>query len=161
MKFELCRNPNFGLATEARGCKVACQKKDLWVTSHAPGNTKSVRERTLTLPSKLPCWELDSQMDSQIFRGDCRGQNPLPWIIFYIIKNLLKRRCLKWARVAHLDIWNTSYGQKKCQESNWKFDFRPLKVSNQPDFLHRDLTWRMLASFVTWLKLFDEEKWPR
>jgi hypothetical protein len=31
----------------------------------------------------------------------------------YIIGNLLERRCLKWARIAHLDIWNTSYGQKK------------------------------------------------
>jgi hypothetical protein len=43
--------------------------------------------------------------------------------ILYIIKKLLKRRCLKWARIAHLDIWNTSYGQKNGQESNWQFDF--------------------------------------
>jgi len=32
-----------------------------------------------------------------------------------------------------LDICNTSYGKKKGQESNWKFDSRPLKVGNQPD----------------------------
>jgi hypothetical protein len=38
--------------------------------------------------------------------------------IFYIIEKLLERRCLKWAHTAHLDIWNTSYGQKKSQESN-------------------------------------------
>jgi len=30
-----------------------------------------------------------------------------------IIEKLLERRCLKWACIAHLDIWNTSYGQKK------------------------------------------------
>jgi hypothetical protein len=30
----------------------------------------------------------------------------------------------------HLDIWNTSYGQKKGRESNWQFDFRPLKFGN-------------------------------
>jgi hypothetical protein len=30
---------------------------------------KSVRAWTLTLPSEFPFWELDSQMDSQIFRG--------------------------------------------------------------------------------------------
>jgi len=24
---------------------------------------------------------------------------------FYIIEKLLKRRCLKWARMTHLDIW--------------------------------------------------------
>jgi hypothetical protein len=33
--------------------------------------------------------------------------------------------------VTHFDIWNTSYGQKK----GWQFDFRPLKVKNRPDFL--------------------------
>jgi len=37
--------------------------------------------------------------------------------------------------MAHLDIWNTNYGQKKGQESNWQFDSRPLKVGNRPDFL--------------------------
>jgi hypothetical protein len=35
----------------------------------------------------------------------------------------------------HLDIWNTRYGQKKGQKSNWQFDSRPLKVRNWPDFL--------------------------
>jgi hypothetical protein len=34
-----------------------------------------------------------------------------------------------------LDIWNTSYGQKKGRKSNWQFDSRPLKVRNRPDFL--------------------------
>jgi hypothetical protein len=66
---------------------------------------------------------------------DCRGQNPSSWRILYIIENLLKRKCLKWARIAHLDIWNTSYGQKKGWESKWQFDSRPLKVKNRPDFL--------------------------
>jgi hypothetical protein len=47
----------------------------------------------------------------------------------------LKQRCLKWARIAHLDIWNTSYGQKKGRESNWQFDFWPLKVENWPNFI--------------------------
>jgi hypothetical protein len=31
----------------------------------------------------------------------------------------LKLRCLKWAHIAHLDIWNTNYNQKKGRESNW------------------------------------------
>jgi hypothetical protein len=34
--------------------------------------------------------------------------------VLCIIEKLLKRRCLKWAHIAHLDIWNTSYGQKKA-----------------------------------------------
>jgi hypothetical protein len=37
--------------------------------------------------------------------------------------------------MTYLDIWNTSYGQKKGQESNWQFDSQPLKVKNWPDFL--------------------------
>ncbi len=47
----------------------------------------------------------------------------------------MKLRCLKWVRMIHLDIWNTSYGQKKGQNSNWQFDFWPLKVKNWLDFL--------------------------
>jgi len=47
----------------------------------------------------------------------------------------LERKCPKWARITHLDIWNTSYGQKKGRESNWQFDSRPLKVKNRPDLL--------------------------
>jgi len=38
--------------------------------------------------------------------------------VIYIIEKLLKLRCLKWAYITHLDIWNTSYGQKKGWESN-------------------------------------------
>jgi hypothetical protein len=41
----------------------------------------------------------------------------------------------KWARVAHLNIWNISYGQKKDWESNCQFDSRPQKVKNRPDLL--------------------------
>jgi hypothetical protein len=40
----LCRNPSLGLATKARGYKVAGQEGDPGVTSHAPGSAKSVRE---------------------------------------------------------------------------------------------------------------------
>jgi hypothetical protein len=37
--------------------------------------------------------------------------------------------------MTYLDIWNTSYGQKKGRESNCQIDSRPLKVRNRPDFL--------------------------
>jgi hypothetical protein len=55
----------------------------------------------------------------------------------------LKFRCLKWAHITHLDIWNTSYGQKKGQESKWQFDSGPLKVRNRSDFL----AWRWRATY--------------
>jgi hypothetical protein len=60
---------------------------------------------------------------------------PMDWRIIYIIEKLLKCRCLQWARMTHLDIWNTSYGQKKGRESNWQFDSQPLKVKNRPNLL--------------------------
>jgi hypothetical protein len=57
----------------------------------------------------------------------------------YIIGKLLKRRYLKYARILHLDIKNTSCGQKKGGESNSResasFDSRPLKVENRPKIL--------------------------
>jgi hypothetical protein len=59
---------------------------------------------------------------------NCSGQNPSVWRFFYIIKNKLKFKCLKWAHMTHLDIWNTNYDQKKGRE--WR-----LKVGNWPDFL--------------------------
>jgi hypothetical protein len=49
------------------------QKGDSGVISHVPGSAKSVREWTFTLPSELPCWELESQMDSQIFKAWLQG----------------------------------------------------------------------------------------
>jgi hypothetical protein len=51
-------------------------------------------------------------------KGDLRGQVSMARGALYINKKLLKRRCLKWARIAHLDIWKASYGQKKGRESN-------------------------------------------
>ncbi len=66
---QFCRNPTLGFTTKARGCKVEGQEKDPGITPHAPGSAKSVRAWTLTLPSELQCWELESQMDSWIFRA--------------------------------------------------------------------------------------------
>jgi hypothetical protein len=64
---------------------------------------------------------------------DCRGQNTSHCGVLHITGKLLKRRCRKWARMNHLDIYSTSYAKKKGRESNWQFDSRPLKVRNRPD----------------------------
>jgi hypothetical protein len=66
-----------------------------------------------------------SQWTPEPSESNCRGQNTFHWRILYIIIKLWKCRCLKWARMTHLDICNTSYGKKKGQESNWQFDSRP------------------------------------
>jgi hypothetical protein len=75
---------------------------------------------------------MESRWTFEISESDCRGQNSMDCGVFYIIGKLLKRRCIKWAHIAHSNIWNTSYGQKKGQESNCQFDSRPLKVKNRP-----------------------------
>jgi hypothetical protein len=72
-----CRNPNLGLTTKARGCKVAGEERHPIATSHVPGSAKSVREWNLTPISELPCWELKSQKDSQIFRAQLQGSKIL------------------------------------------------------------------------------------
>jgi hypothetical protein len=100
-----------------------------------PWVQKSVRAWTFTLPSEFPFWELESRWIPKSSKGNCRGQHPLAWRLFYIIGNLLKRRCLKCARITHLDIWNTSYDQMKSRKSNWQFDSWPLKAANRPDSL--------------------------
>jgi hypothetical protein len=64
---------------------------------------------------------------------NCKGQNTLPWGVFYTIEKALKCRCRKWPCMSHSDIYSTSYGQKKGRESNWQFDSRPQKVGNRPD----------------------------
>jgi hypothetical protein len=68
--------------------------------------------------------------------------------VLYIIENLLELKCLKWACIAHLDIWNTNYGQKKGRESNCQSDSRLEKVKNQLDLLgrrkHATYCWEVL-----------------
>jgi hypothetical protein len=49
-------------------------------------------------------WESRGTPESS--EGDCRSQNSMAWRVFYINGKLLERRCLKWAHIAHLDIWN-------------------------------------------------------
>jgi hypothetical protein len=93
-----------------------------------------VKEWTLTFPREIPLWELKSQRTLEFSKNNCRGQNSVDWIFFYIIRNLLKLKCLKWVRMTHLDTLNTSYGQKKSWESNWQFDSWPLKVRNCLNF---------------------------
>ncbi len=76
-------------------------------------------------------WESSETPKNSEF--NCRGQNTLPWSVFYTIEKFLKCRCRKWPRMNHSDIYSTSYVRKKGRESNWQFDSRPLKVGNRPD----------------------------
>jgi hypothetical protein len=137
------RNPTLGLATKARVCKRSGQERD-------PGVWESVKMNTHTLkwtPMLGVGVPMDSRWTPESSKSDCKGQNPSPWRIHYIIGNLLKRRCLKWIRMTHLDICNTTYGQKKSWESNWQFDSWPQKVENRPDSL--TCRWRATCRWKT------------
>jgi hypothetical protein len=82
---------------------------------------------------------MESRWTPKTSESNCKGQTSMDYGVPYIIRKLLKRRYLKWARIPHLDIKNTSCGQKKGRESNSResasFDSRPLKVGNQPEIL--------------------------
>jgi len=114
--------------TKTRAYKVAGQEG-------SPRVKESVREWTPTFPKGFPFRELESQWTPECSESNCKGQNSMDWKVLYTIGKLLKHRYLKWACITHLDIWNTSYGQKKGQESNWQFKSWLVKVGNQPDFL--------------------------
>jgi len=93
-----------------------------------------VKEWTLTLSKELPLWELEFRWTHKFSKSDYKGQNSMDWEVPYIIEKFFERRCLKWAPMTHLDIWNINYGKKKGWESNCQFDARPLKFGNHPDF---------------------------
>ncbi len=85
----------------------------------------------LHTPKWAPTLGVESQWTAKSSKGNCRGQNSLDWKVLYIFEKILECRCLKWVCMTHLDNQNTSYGQKKGQESNCQFDSRPLKVRNR------------------------------
>jgi hypothetical protein len=54
-------------------------------------------------PKWAPTLGVGVPMDSEFFKNNCKGQNPLDWGFPYIIRKLLEHRCPKWARMTHLD----------------------------------------------------------
>jgi len=74
--------------------------------------------------------KMESSGTPENSEDDLRGQISSPWCVLYRNGKILKSRCPKWPRIAHLDICSPSYGKKKGRESNCQFDSRPLKVGN-------------------------------
>ncbi len=144
---------NYIVATLALGSWLKQGFARLWAKKEAMSHTtyswecERVWGNEPSHPQGVPFWELEFRWAPEFSEDDCRGQTSMAWCVPYIIGKLLKFRCLKWARIAHLDIWNTSYSQKKGQKSNWQFDFRPLKVKKWPDF--RVCKWRVTYCWKT------------
>jgi hypothetical protein len=91
--------------------------------------------------------DLESFGTPERLEFDNRGQNTSHWGVLGVIGKVLKCRCPKSPRIGHLDICSPSYGKKKGRESNWQFDFQPLKVGNRPlpDIRIGSATWRWKA----------------
>ncbi len=92
----ICDNPSLGLATKAKVCKVMGQEeaqewRKVW------GNEPSHSQGSFHFGS------LKSQWTSESSKNDCKGQNPMDWIVLCIIEKILKLKCLKWVRMTHLD----------------------------------------------------------
>jgi hypothetical protein len=98
-----CRNPSLGLVTKARACKGVGQEGSPWVTSHALDNAKECEEMNPHTPKGVPTLGVGVPVDSRIFRRRLQGSKPMDWKVFYIIEKMLKLRCLKWARMTHLN----------------------------------------------------------
>jgi hypothetical protein len=149
-KGRVCRNPSLGMRPKQGVARSHAKRKTRESHHMLPGvqrvwgNEPSHSQVNSNVGSWSPKWTPASS------ERDCRGQKSLPWRVLYIIGKLLKLKCLNWACIAHLDIWNTSYAQKKGRESNYQFDSRPLKVGNRPNFL----ACRQLATY-RW-KALDE-----
>jgi hypothetical protein len=62
---------------------------------------------------KMGTW--GSTTTPEISEFNCKGQNTSHWGVLYIIGKLSKCRCRKWARMSHLDIYNTSYDLRKAR----------------------------------------------
>jgi hypothetical protein len=121
----------------------------------------------LTLPKVR---KMESSETPENSEDDLRGQICSPWCVLHINEKLLKCKCPKWPRIAHLDICSPSYGKKKGQESNCQFDSRPLKVGNRPlpDVASRSATrrWKALDKSYNFgldlvpIQVRGEELWP-
>jgi len=76
-----CHNPNLGLTTKARGCKVTGQKGSPGVMPHALGSARECEgigphtpKGTPTLGVGLP---VDSRWTSKCLESNCKGKNPM------------------------------------------------------------------------------------
>jgi len=121
----------------------------MWKSHTLLGTWESVREWTHTLPSELPFWKLES---IEFLKNGLRGRNSLNWKLPNIIGKFFRCKFLKWVRIIHLNIYDTSYDWKKGWKLKCQFDSWPLKVKNHLE-LH---AWQNLKiqSIIYWTKIF-------
>jgi hypothetical protein len=112
-------NPGLGLVTKARGlqgCGPTGRPKNHLTCSWECKECEAMNPHTFKW---TPIVGVRVENGLPFLEHNYRGQNPLVRRVLYITRKLLKRTCLKLACITHLDIWNTSYDQKKGWELNW------------------------------------------
>jgi len=78
-------------------------------------------------------WDLGVLRESWHFRVWLQGSKHLTLGCSLYHWKIIKVYMSKMGSHGHLDISSTCYGKKKGWESNWQFDFRPLKIRNRPN----------------------------
>jgi len=68
------RNPSIGLATKARGCKVAGQERSLGLMLHVLGSARECEGIDPHTPKGTPTLGVGVLVDSQIFRRRLQGE---------------------------------------------------------------------------------------
>jgi hypothetical protein len=100
----LCRNPSLGLMTKAKGLQGCGPRLNLGVAISCPGSAKECEGKKPHIPKWTPMLELESRWTPKCLESDCKGQNAMARGVLYIIRNLLKLRCLKWTCII---IWTS------------------------------------------------------
>jgi hypothetical protein len=104
-----------------KACKGAGQVWRLGITFHVPGTVRECEGMNSHTPKWAPVLRVEVPMNSWIFREWLQGSKPIGL-------KILERKCLKWACMTHLDISNTSYGQKRAGSQIWL----PTTKSREP-----------------------------
>jgi hypothetical protein len=109
-----CHNFKLGFVTKlARGMERWQSNMQPRSHIHALGSARECEGMSPHTPKRAPILGVGVPRDSQIFREKFEGSNLLDWICLYTIEKIWRCRCLKWACMIHLSIYNTSYGWKK------------------------------------------------
>jgi len=69
----ICHNPNLGLATKTKACKVTGQEGSSWVTSHALESVGKCEGMNLHTPKGTPILGVWVSVDFQIFKEKFQG----------------------------------------------------------------------------------------
>jgi len=115
----LCRNPSLGLVTKARGCKVASQEGSLGIMPHAHSSARKYEGIDPHAPKGTPTLGVGVLVDSRMSKKQLQGSKPNGLRSSLYHWKAIESQMSKMGSHDPLDIWNTSYGQKKGRKSNW------------------------------------------